>query len=420
MCRGLGMRGPAPWMGALAATVIFHAACGGGDVPRPTDVGDPPVATTINVSPSTSHLASLGATIQLTATVLDQRGQPMTNAAVTWASSDAAVAGVDGNGNVTAAANGTVTITATSGSASGTATVTVAQQPVRVSVSPATATLGSIGQTVQLMAEAFDANGHMIAGVDVTWTSSNESVATVDAAGLVTSRGNGNAGITAAAGGVRATAQVVVSVQAVELEVSPSTHTMFSVGDTLRLEAEVLDAHGNVIPDIRFTWTSEHSDIAIVDMAGLVTSVRTGSANIYAEAWELTDSASISVAQLAAGIDLTPETDTLETVGDTIRLTATARDANGNEVEDTDYIWTARQPHVVTVDGNGLVTATGVGSGTIEVKATRAGGNHIARASITVLQDSSGGTAGDAAGDGLRRIRVEVRPVISSRRPPPL
>lgn len=413
------MRRQEPWMATLAATVlVFNVACGGGDDPTPTDPVEPPVATTVNVTPSTSQLASLGATVQLTATVLDQRGQPMASVSVTWASSDGSVAGVDGNGNVTAAANGSVTITATAGNASGTATVTVSQQPVRVDVSPATASLSSVGQTVQLTAEAFDANGHAITGINFDWTSSNESVATVDAVGLVTSRGAGNADIAAAAGGVRASAEVTVSVEAVALEVSPSAHTMFSVGDTLRLEAEALDTHGNTIPGISVTWMSENSGIATVDTEGLVTSVRTGSTNIYAQAGALADSAAIHVAQLAVGIDLTPERDTLQTVGDTLRLTAVARDANGHEVEDTDYVWTALHPHVVTVDDNGLVTATGVGSGTIRVKATRAGGNYVANASITVLQDSSGDAAGDAVGDGARRIRLEVGPLTSSRRPP--
>lgn len=413
------MRRQEPWMAALAATVlVFNVACGGGDDTLPLDPVDPPVATTVNVTPSTSQLASLGATVQLTATVLDQRGQPMASVAVSWTSSDGAVASVDGNGNVTAAANGSVTITATADNASGTATVTVSQQPVRVDVSPTTASLSSVGQTVQLAAEAFDANGHAIAGINFDWTSSNESVATVDAAGLVTARRPGNADIAAAAGGVRASAEVTVSVEAVALEVSPSAHTMFSVGDTLRLEAEALDDQGNAIPGISVTWMSENSGIATVDTEGLVTSVRTGSTNIYAQAGALADSAAIQVAQLAVGIDLTPEKDTLQTVGDTLRLTAVARDANGHEVEDTDYVWTARHPHVVTVDDNGLVTATGVGSGTIEVKATRAGGNYVARASITVLQDSSGDAAHDAAGDGARRVRLEVGPLISSRRPP--
>ena len=425
------MRRQEPWIAGLAATLlIFNVACGGGDDPTPTDPVDPPVATTVNVTPSTSQLASLGATVQLTATVLDQRGQPVGNATVTWASGDGSVATVDGNGNVTAAANGAATITATSGNASGTATVTVSQQPVRVDVSPSTASLSSIGQTVQLAAEAFDANGHPVANISFAWTSSNESVATVDAAGLVTSRGTGSADIAAAAGGVRASAEVMVSVEAAAVQVSPSSHTMFSVGDTLRLSAEVVDADGNAIPGIAVTWGSENSGIATVDMAGLVTSVRTGSTNIYAQAGALADSAGISVAQLAVRVDLTPAKDTLQTVGDTVRLTAVARDANGHEVEDTDYVWTALHPHVVTVDENGLVTATGVGSGTIRVKATRAGGNHVANASITVLQDSSGDTAGDAVDQFVRgfrnvtfRFRGPVRfyvdgELISSTRPP--
>lgn len=400
------MRRLEPWTGALAATVlILNAACGdGGSEPTPTDPVDPPVATTVNVSPPNAQLASIGATVQLTATVLDQRGQPMAGVSVTWGSSDAGVASVAANGTVTAVANGNASITATSGSASGTANVTVDQVAVRIDVSPGTASLSSIGETVQFMAEAFDANGHAVTGATFTWSSSNTSVATVDASGLVTSTGIGSAEIAAGAGGVRATADLTVTVEVVALDVSPSAYTMFSVGDTLRLTAEARDAKGNSVPSIPVTWASENSGIATVDMSGLVTSVRTGSTNIYAEAGALADSAAISVAQLAVGVDVTPAVDTLQVVGDTVRLIAVARDANGNEVEDTDYIWTARHPHVVTVDSNGLVTATGTGSGTIQVRATRAGGNYIARASITVLQAGSGDTAADAADQIVRRF----------------
>ena len=54
------MRRLKPWTGALAATVlILNAACGGGgSEPTPTDPVDPPVATTVNVSPATAQLAS--------------------------------------------------------------------------------------------------------------------------------------------------------------------------------------------------------------------------------------------------------------------------------------------------------------------------------------------------------------------------
>ena len=85
----------------------------------------------------------------------------MVGAAVSWASSAAAVATVSATGLVTAVANGTATITATAGSASGTATVTVAQELSAVTVSPAADTLVA-GDTLRLSAEAADANGHLI------------------------------------------------------------------------------------------------------------------------------------------------------------------------------------------------------------------------------------------------------------------
>ena len=70
------------------------------------------------MSPTTAHLTALGGTAQLSARVLDQNGQAMAGATVTWASNTAAVATVDPTGLVTAGANGTATITATAGVAS--------------------------------------------------------------------------------------------------------------------------------------------------------------------------------------------------------------------------------------------------------------------------------------------------------------
>ena len=83
-----------------------------------------------------------------------------------------------------------------------------------------------------------------------------------------------------------------------------------------------------------------------------------------------------------------------------MRLSAVALDKNGNEVEDTDYIWSAPRPDVVTVDDNGLVTAVGPGTGEIRVKATRAGANYIGIATITVLASTGGGGGAGPQPDG--------------------
>ena len=65
-------------------------------------------------------------------------------------------------------------------------------RPTTVTVSPATHELTALGATVQLTAEVRDQNARAMAGATVTWTSSANSVATVNASGLVTAAGNGD------------------------------------------------------------------------------------------------------------------------------------------------------------------------------------------------------------------------------------
>ena len=86
---------------------------------------EPSVPTTITVSPATAELGAPGATVQLTAEVLDQNGVEMDAATVMWASTAADVATVSPSGLVTAVGGGTAAISASAGAASDTARVTV-------------------------------------------------------------------------------------------------------------------------------------------------------------------------------------------------------------------------------------------------------------------------------------------------------
>ena len=184
-----------------------------------------PVPTRVTVSPTPHTLDAIGETVQLSATVRDQRNNVMSGQPITWSSGDEAVATVSGDGLVTAVGNGMTEITAKSGNPSGTASITVAQAPaaIVIEVDAEATTLTEIDQTLQLMASASDANDHPIADPDISWSSSDESVATVDEDGLVTAVSNGMADITATSGDVSQSVTITV------MAPSPDRETLIAI-----------------------------------------------------------------------------------------------------------------------------------------------------------------------------------------------
>jgi hypothetical protein len=193
--------------------VVAASSCGGSESVGPTP--DDPVLTSVSVTPAAGSLSALGATTQFSASPRDQGGSAFAGASIAWTTSAGGVATVDGNGLVTAVGEGqaTITATATAGSVTvtGTAQVTVDQQAAAVVLTAPAAQLTS-GETMQLAASSTDANGHPVGGATYTFASSDESVATVDAAGLVTAAAKGITTLSATLDGVSGTAELTVVV----------------------------------------------------------------------------------------------------------------------------------------------------------------------------------------------------------------
>ncbi|MCE2455877.1 MAG: Ig-like domain-containing protein [Gemmatimonadetes bacterium] len=252
------------------------------------------------------------------------------------------------------------------------------------------------GDTLRLTAEATDANGHAVAGVEFTWESSDTLVATVDGSGLVSGTGAGEVEIAATAEGVAGAAQLAVAAPVpTTVAVAPDTVAFAALGDTARLTAEVRDQIGRVLAGATVSWSSSDTTVATVDESGLATAAGVGTATITAAAGSASDTAIITVT-LSVGVVVRPSADTIAP-GDTVRLAAELFDENGRRVSGAAFSWSTSDMSVAGVDGVGLVRGVGEGAATITATAGEAFGiseitvEYPDRAALMALYEATDG-----------------------------
>ncbi len=276
--------------------------------------------------------------------------------------------------------------------------------PTTITISPTSATLQSLGETVRLAATVQDQNGQTMSGATVAWASGDPSVATVDPSGLVTAVANGTASVTATAGSASASAAVTVDQVLAAVVVEPATDTLLAFGDTLWLSAEAVDANGQAVAGAEFAWASGDTLVATVDQHGLVTGISPGEVEVTASSADLTGRAQLAVlAPAPTAVAISPDTVGFDALGQTARLVAEVRDQAGRAMEDVAVSWSSGNPMVALVDSTGLVTAAGTGTTTIAATADSASGE----ATVTVTQSAgsvvlSPATDTIAPGDTLR------------------
>jgi uncharacterized protein YjdB len=152
----------------------------------------------------------LGQAVQLSVQAFDVSDNPLTGRQVVWSSSDSTIAAVSPFGRVSAVRVGSAEITATVEGKSVSATFITKVVPVAlVSITPISPAMYP-RQLVTLAATTRDSIGGLLSGRSVSWKSSDESKATVDAAGVVHALAPGTVTITATSEGVSGTAAALV------------------------------------------------------------------------------------------------------------------------------------------------------------------------------------------------------------------
>ena len=246
------------------ATITVTTEDGGKTATCKVTVSETSVAVTGVTLNKTALTLNIGASETLSATVAPADA---TNKKVTWKSSDAAVATVDTNGKVTAVKAGEATITVTTEDGGKTATCKVTVKPNLVSEITLAALAIYVGESKAVTAtvKPDDATNK-----ELTWKSSDESIATVDATGKVTGVKIGTTTITATArdgSGVSGSCTVTVLSHVKKVTVTPANLTL-GKNKSYTLTATV-DAQPGT--DTGVTWTSSDTTIATVDATGKVT-----------------------------------------------------------------------------------------------------------------------------------------------------
>ena len=283
--------------------------------------------------------------------------------------------------------------------------------PTTVTVSPASATLQSLGETVQLTATVQDQNGQAMSGITLSWTSGDPQLGTVSSSGLVTAVANGTVTVTATAGSVAGSATLTVEQVPADVAVASDSLVLGAIGDTVRVEATFADANGHAIADAGAEWTSADPAVATVDGSGLVTAVANGTVAVTVTAGSVSGSVSVTVDQIPAEVLVQPATDTLVASGDTLRLSADALDSNGNAVAGAVFAWASNDTLVAVVDDEGLVT--GVSAGEVEVTATSEGSTGRARLTVAAPVPTTAAISPDTVAftalGQTARLAAEVR-----------
>jgi uncharacterized repeat protein (TIGR02543 family) len=208
---------------------------------------------------------------------------------VTWSSSKPDVATVDQTGKVTAVFPGTAIITATADGVSDTCEVTVEK------IAVSSVTLNSHAETMthhDTLTLSVEVSPDKASYPQVTWSSDNMSVATVDQTGKVTAKLPGTATITANADGVSDTCEITVEKIAVTSVTLNKTDEILPVNGSLNLTATVLPENASYQ---EITWDSSNELVATVSQNGQVTAVSVGTATITATADGISDACTVHV-----------------------------------------------------------------------------------------------------------------------------
>jgi hypothetical protein len=248
----------------------------------------------IQITPRVTE-AQVGQQLTFTATGYDEAGNKIDAKPSAWFATPFDIAYADEQGVVTFAQPGEVRIGALINGKSGLVTITVKPSAVgRIDLQGPAAPV-PVGTGIPVRATTRMPNGDPRSDVQVTWSSLNPAIATVDESGFVTGVAPGSATIQAAAENVKATVKLEVIRNPVRtLAVEPKT-SKARTGDVVRFNAVAKGDRDATISSPAVRWAITGSG-ATIDSDGVFVAEQPGSYSITAISGEYAATATVTVA----------------------------------------------------------------------------------------------------------------------------
>ncbi len=348
---------------------------------------------------------------QITATVLPDDAD---DRRLIWSSGDIDIARVSSNGEVTAVGVGETEITATANDGSGVSAV------CRVTVLPIMVTSIILDRE---SLELFDNSSFQLTATvlpynatdrTVTWQSTNDRVASVNADGTIYVWDVGETDIIATANdgsGVSATCHLTVIPVMMESITLDKEYLEIQDGDRVKLIVTALEPYD--VSDSSLTWTSSDENVATVYNGSsngcYILAEGVGETDIIASANDgsgVSATCRVTVTPVKVSEVLLGKTELVMVKGQSEKLIPTVWPDNAS---DKSLTWTSSDESVVTVDNDGSVEA--VNAGEADVTATTNDGTNLkATCHVTVI-DSDGGVYTIGA-DGISVLIKDGRIVV--------
>lgn len=229
-----------------------------------------------------------------------------------------------------------------------------------------------LSQDLQSVVEMLDSNGQPLSGREITYSSSNSSVASVNSIGVISANSVGQATIQAESGGIRGSVVIQVTlVQVSSVGVSPAPLTVMEF-ETQQAVVTPRDSADNVLTVVgrNVAWTTNTPSVASLSAASgntvTVTGVTRGTAmvTVFVDGVPSSGVAVTVTPQPVVSVDVTPSTPSLA-AGTAVALNATPRDIHGHALAGRTITWSSSDLVIATVAANGQVKGLTAGQATI-------------------------------------------------------